>query len=257
MTCHSASSYLDHLSLLSVWVYMLAFCTQLAMASSHPHAIVVGAGPAGLATALVLARNHGYRVTVIEKYTKEMYSDPNRAYTYAINFRGQTLTQKFPEIHAALQEQGVASECFSVKRVPGDPDQLFDNKTKTVPLNMGVYYHIARHLFSMILADALEKEKGVELLWGRELYNMGPEANGTGIEAFIQTIKSATNTEVVKYTASLVIGADGMNSKVRDILSQSSSPFSSWTKPHNKFKVKHWKSPAYGLRCKVSGAFSL
>ena len=58
-------------------------------------AVIVGGGPAGLSAAVVLARNHGYNVRVLESASEEnvVSYDRSRAYLYNINVRGQVMTR--------------------------------------------------------------------------------------------------------------------------------------------------------------------
>jgi threonine dehydrogenase-like Zn-dependent dehydrogenase len=104
-----------------VFYLLVGYCilenaSSSAAAPRKKNAIVVGGGPAGLAAAYILAKTHGYQVTVLERNTKEEYA--NEAYSYAIKYQGQRFTQQFPEIQSALEQNGVASTDFAVKRVP-------------------------------------------------------------------------------------------------------------------------------------------
>ena len=61
-----------------------------AYAQQQRTAVVVGCGPAGLAAALVCARNHNFKVTVIEASSEAKITsyDRSKAYFYNINQRG-------------------------------------------------------------------------------------------------------------------------------------------------------------------------
>jgi len=72
--------------------------TNLGLSPPRRQAVVVGAGPAGLATALMLQQKHDYQVTILEssKSKSDFLSfDPSRAYFYNINGKGQKLTKLF------------------------------------------------------------------------------------------------------------------------------------------------------------------
>lgn len=49
----------------------------------------------------------------------------------------------------------------------------------------------------------------------------------------------------------LVVGADGIRSKVRECLKEHTGLFGSWRYKENKFKIRKWVSPATGLRLKA------
>ena len=70
-------------------------------------AVVAGGGPAGLATALILAQR-GFDVTVLEKRAEPNPYEPQRAYLYLVDGRGQRFTDA-----AGLTEE-LASPATSV-----------------------------------------------------------------------------------------------------------------------------------------------
>jgi kynurenine 3-monooxygenase len=236
-------------------------------AENQPHAVVIGAGPAGLSSALILARNHGYRVTILEKNTKESYTDDTRAYSYAINFRGQALTKRLPLVQELLEQRGVAAQEFAIVRVPGNPTEIFDaNKLRQQKFKLRAdvnyyYYHISRHILCKILIQAVEEEANIKIVWGGRCESLAPNTQGIVDVQVTVTPNTDADADISKqelgnslfYSASLVVGADGINSFVRDSLSQPNSPFASWTSNNDptKFRLKKCKSPSYGLRVKV------
>lgn len=90
----------------SLWLIVAApssrgVVSALAVLPPTPRtAMVVGGGPAGLSTAIILARNHGYSVKVLETATKDNVAsyDRNKAYLYNINMRGQVMTKRMPSV---------------------------------------------------------------------------------------------------------------------------------------------------------------
>ena len=90
-------------------------------------AIVVGAGPSGLAAALMLASHpHNFEVTVLEEKDSTARFDRTKAYLYNINARGQCFTRSFEEIvHKRLVERGLPTKRFNLITVPANPDEPF------------------------------------------------------------------------------------------------------------------------------------
>ncbi|MGL4881442.1 MAG: FAD-dependent oxidoreductase, partial [Waterburya sp.] len=63
------------------------------MNNSHPNdAVIVGGGPAGMATALMLAKRGWQNITVLEKRPSADYYEPDKSFSYQIDGRGQKFT---------------------------------------------------------------------------------------------------------------------------------------------------------------------
>ncbi len=91
-------------------------------------AVVVGGGPAGLSTALVLSQApHNFDVTVVESSSEDFTRkfDASKAYLYLVNQRGQKLTTKFASLHNRLKKRSVEQTVqFGMNKftlVPSDP----------------------------------------------------------------------------------------------------------------------------------------
>ena len=106
---------------------------------TKPHAIVIGGGPIGLATALTLANFHSYDVTVYEKAPYDDYSrfDPSKAFLYLISSRGQEFTTMFPELQAKLMERGVPSSTPFVR--------VSEDINKLIPVEEGQQSYLAKN----------------------------------------------------------------------------------------------------------------
>ncbi|OLQ11892.1 hypothetical protein AK812_SmicGene4231 [Symbiodinium microadriaticum] len=75
--------------------------------AASPEAVVVGAGPAGLAAALMLSQR-GWKVKVLEKTPDPASYDPGKGFMYLIDGRGQKCLQELnPELFAKLVESSV------------------------------------------------------------------------------------------------------------------------------------------------------
>ena len=218
-------------------------------------AIVVGAGPSGLSTALILAKRHGYNVTILEAQQEIDAFDPKKAYPFLVQERGQKVLKLFPEIQSRLEDQGIPLEgTTSVISVPSDPAEIFDSTPKSIPFFtiVGRSFWIPRHEFNKILLDAVNEEETITLLTGVRCLSVGALGDGE-----IQVCTTTTTTDVGNgfekmYKTSFLVAADGMNSKVRESLAVSPSLFPGWKNNRpSGFRIKRWFSPSSGLKFKV------
>ena len=83
-------------------------------------AVVVGCGPAGLASAMEL-RSLGYeRVVALERRCAAEEFEQQKAYLYLVDARGQRWTDRFPGLTESILADGVSNEAYSITRVYPD-----------------------------------------------------------------------------------------------------------------------------------------
>ena len=81
--------------------------------------VIIGGGPAGLATALMLAKRGWTNITVLEKRPSADYYEPDKSFNYLIDGRGQKMTDFL----------GLTEELSKIS-VPNNKFQLTTNSGK-------------------------------------------------------------------------------------------------------------------------------
>lgn len=200
-------------------------------------AVVVGAGPAGLAAAWVLAAR-GFEVTVLERRAEPNPYEPQRAYLYLVDGRGQQFTDMAgiteelaaPEVSVSNKDYTI-TRCFpDGKRVEVVPPILDPSATRPS-------YWIPRAAFLGLLLRSLPER--VRTLFGSELVDLTRTAEG-GVEVVAKT----ANGEELRLHPQLVVGADGLNSRVREKCAE-------WSPDASGFTPVVLPSPSSGLRYKM------
>jgi len=236
-------------------------------------AVIVGAGPAGLAAALVLSkvrkttgnshidRNFFERIVVLEDSPKESY-DPSRAYFYNINKRGQRFTNAFD---IDLTKRGLEVTEFAKLVVPTDPNDVFDD-TKIIRQQLsqeewdlvGSTFWIPRQELVQQIADDIdaknEKNDGeltkIEVRRGARCKYVEPTEEGL-VKIVIETKDDDGDGDFL--VADLCVGADGILSNVRRSLENGRFDPEHWSNaknPSKKFGLKKYTTPSTGLRIK-------
>jgi len=234
-------------------------------------AIVVGGGPVGLATAMTLASEpHCYNVKIMEATTGDAAAatyDATKAYLYNVNLRGQRWTRTFPEVQAKLHERGVPvgpTAPSGIMIVPSDPStELPPFKATGVggapkpgekPLveeDGKNTYWIPRHAMVQLLLEEAQATEGIEFCGGQACEAVLPSVDENKM---LVTTRDTVSGESNQFEADLVVGADGMNSKVREYLATDPThALQDEFQDYNpkKFRVKKWTSPSSHLRIKV------
>mmetsp|Transcript_17105 Transcript_17105/g.32353 ORF Transcript_17105/g.32353 Transcript_17105/m.32353 type:complete len:438 (+) Transcript_17105:179-1492(+) len=247
--------------------------TELQGEKVAEHAIVIGGGPIGLASALMLANPpHCYNVTVYEESNRETTQskclfDPALAYLYNVNARGQTFTKEFPFVHENLIERSVAASQTRFVLSPANPDD--DLVIQSVPsMSNDESYWIPRHKMVNLLQDAIDRHNNaidcsedgsetrnielgrVEVQSGMGCIDVLPTMSSSGCQ--VGAVLENQEGDTITSCANLIVAADGIHSKVRQCLLEGTDVFAEWKNfKAKRFKVKKWISPASGLRLKA------
>lgn len=171
-------------------------------AEIHTDCCIVGCGPAGAMLGLMLARQ-GVGVTVLEKHAD-----------FLRDFRGDDISPATMEI---LDELGLAEDFLALhpKRIeiveahtPGGKIILAD--LRLVRTKFPYVAVIPQWDFLDFITQAAARERGFRLLLGTEAIDLVGHNDG------IRGVRCRSGGEVFEVHASLIVGADGRSSCVRD-----------------------------------------
>jgi 2-polyprenyl-6-methoxyphenol hydroxylase-like FAD-dependent oxidoreductase len=167
--------------------------------------VIVGAGPVGLITALMIARA-GIKCILLETFG-EIIQSP-RAVAYG------------PAAVVELERAGVAQECREIGMEPTDFNFTLrwitlDNKlVADLPSRLMEGYPpiiCGQHQVAGVILKHLQRFENAKVLWNHKV--VGIEQDGEGVTAICET----TGGEV-RITGDYLVGADGARSSVRMLI---------------------------------------
>ncbi|MGL5794974.1 MAG: FAD-dependent oxidoreductase [Waterburya sp.] len=210
------------------------------MNNSHPNdAVIVGGGPAGMATALMLAKRGWQNITVLEKRPSADYYEPDKSFSYQIDGRGQKFTD-LCNLTAKLADLSVPSTDFYFTLIRNNGTR----KTSKLPIvdpNRKPAYWLPRASFVELLYQEIAEhwQDSVRVLFQTQCQEI--KQNGDLLEIIVESVDQKQFT----LTPNLLVGCDGLNSIVRQTLHQ-------WEKgKSNDFEMQQFDSQSAGLKYKV------
>jgi len=237
--------------LFSVLLLYACFCAAAATTLlSNSKVLICGAGPVGLCTALLFSKSGCTDITIVEKREKHIPFESEKAYQYLLDGRGQRLTNLLG-ITPDLAANAVSSFLFTnLTEITTSGEQ----NTKSLPVDKKAVekYWLPRSTMLSVLQEALlATNPNVKLLYGTSLTQLYFDAQEDNIVA---SLASRNNVDVEKKEEiitrlsgfSLVIGADGINSKVRQYLAEATPEGID-----GKFEPRLLQSDSSGLKYKM------
>jgi len=222
-----------------------------ALDAQNGSTLVIGGGPTGLATAIMLAMR-GYKdITVVEKNPSPDFFQPDKSFLYQIGGRGQKFTD-FAGVTGRLKEVSVpATSDGPLPLTRWFPDgshksisiPSFTSADKVIP------YWVPRPVFLRLLYEHIQEKHSdsVRLMYGNSVGDIERAADQVHV-----SVTDNSSGSVVSYKPRLVIGCDGLKSVVRKTLS-------SWVQDdqqlgaekENPFAMTEIHSDSGGLRYKI------
>jgi kynurenine 3-monooxygenase len=213
--------------------------------SSQRSALIVGGGPAGLATAIMLARRGWQKITVLEKRPTADYYEPDKSYSYAIDGRGQKFTDLFGLTNQLSQISVPSTEFYlTIIEANGNRKTL---KLPTVDPNRKTAYWLPRKAFLRLLYEEIERnwQDKINILFNTKCVKINKISTNNTPQEKLQVIAQKEDDSLVEFEPFLLVGCDGINSIVRNTLKE-------WDKTtSNRFDMQYFPSPSSNLRYKV------
>jgi len=221
--------------------------------------LVAGAGPAGLGSALELDKvlNTGdqarFRITVVDPVSPITAFDPAKGFMYLIRLAGLMFMQRHT-LMQSLEDQGVDGRV--VKQEIFDTEGKLSKKSFSMtPDAQPSPYWITREDFIALLEKQVKLSPGgvagrivIRDGWGlKSLDRIGDKGAG-GLTATLREEASGKEETLEPF---LVVGADGLRSKVRASLVEWAKQDGGGAELEQRFDMLPVKSPAAGLKYKV------
>ncbi|MFJ9368666.1 NAD(P)/FAD-dependent oxidoreductase [Nocardia sp. NPDC101769] len=165
-------------------------------------AIIVGAGPAGCAAAILLGRN-GLRVALLEKHTNA--NEYKRLCTHSIRSSAVPALRRLGLEDALVAAGAVAAVDNHWTRFGWLTDPLSADR----PAHG---YNIRRQALDPLMRDLAARTPGVELVLGAKAVELTRDHRGR-----VDGVRVARKGALERYSTSLVIGADGWKSRIADL----------------------------------------
>lgn len=209
--------------------------------STECSALICGAGPSGLAAALML-KDRGWRnIVLVEKRPSPDQFERSKSFNYQLDGRGQRLLERLGFEASTLKRYGLPNDHF--KLINFSPE----GKTKTVvppilvPDRKTPYWMTRNKLLAMLQEEVarINTAGDIRLLYGHRFSHL---ESGTAGEA-TAVLEDAEGNRL-NLRPQLVLGCDGLWSRVRAALAdRSGSP--------EDFHMHQYPSPSTGLTYKV------
>ncbi len=207
--------------------------------------LIIGGGPAGLTTALMLAKRGWKNITVLEQRVAADYYEPDKSFNYLIDGRGQKLTD-FLGLTDKLSKISVPSQKFYLTLIPANGSR----KTLDLPMidpNRKTAYWLQRKAFVVFLYQEIERnwQDCITVLFKSRCVQIHKIASNNAKVEKLEVVVESENGDRKNFQPALLVGCDGINSIVRNTIKD-------WDKSTtDRFEMQLLPSPSANLRYKV------
>jgi kynurenine 3-monooxygenase len=207
--------------------------------------LIVGGGPAGLATAIMLAKRGWTNITVLEQRATVDYYEPDKSFNYQIDGRGQKFTD-FLGLTDQLSKISVPSTEFYLTQIKANGSSK-TSKLPTVNPNRKTAYWLPRKAFVLLLYEEINRhwQECITVLFKAKCLQINKKDIHKPTQKKLEVVVQKDDGSVVIFEPDFLIGCDGLHSIVRNTLKEWDESTSS------KFEMTLFPSPSSGLRYKV------
>lgn len=219
--------------------------TQLESHHSLQDVLIVGGGPAGLASALMLAKRGWKNITVLEQRPTADYYEPDKSFNYQIDGRGQKFTD-YIGLTEQLAKISVPSTEFYLTEIKSN-GSCKTLKLPTVNSQRKTAYWLPRKDFVLLIYQEITKNwlDDIKVLFNTKCVEINKHSINNSQPEQLEVVAQTENGNAIAFTPQLLIGCDGLYSIVRHTLNE-------WEQgTSDKFEMKLFPSPSSRLKYKV------
>lgn len=236
----------------------IALCSSICTLTDK--VVIVGGGPAGLSTALVLESRGWKDITIIEKRSPSSF-ETEKAYLYFLDGRGQRLTDSI-RATSLMAERATGSSSFTTINVFTPDSKIKVNPIPALKSDIEKYWLPRSAMLDVLLQKVNEingqhEDAGIPKpikIHFNSLCNSIEQVEDGSLNISANCIFNGTFTLPCHF----LIGCDGINSEVRKWLESGDEKLrggvidaTSLTPLKEKFSLETYPSPAAGLKYKI------